>query len=50
MFRVRNKDYYYYYNRNNTGCFMLLLDAPKTFDRIEYSTLFNNLRRQDMCL
>ena len=29
---------------------MLLLDASKTFDRIEYSTLFNNLRRQDMCV
>ena len=38
-----------YYNSNNTDCFMLLLDASKTFDRIEYSTLFNNLRSRNMC-
>ena len=31
------------YNSNNTDYFMLLLDASKVFDRIEYSTLFNNL-------
>ena len=28
---------------------MLLLDASKAFDRIEYSTLFNNLRSRNMC-
>ena len=28
---------------------MLLLDASKAFDRIEYSTLFNYLRSQNMC-
>ena len=28
---------------------MLLLDASKAFDRIEYSTLFNNLRNRNMC-
>ena len=38
-----------YYNSNNTDCFMLLLDALKVFDRIEYSTLFNNLRSRNMC-
>ena len=38
-----------YYNSNNTDCFMLLLDASKASDRIEYSTLFNNLRNQNMC-
>ena len=38
-----------YYNSNNTDCFMLLLDASKAFDRIEYSTLFNNLRNPNMC-
>ena len=29
-----------YYNSNNTDCFMLLLDASKVFDRIEYFRLF----------
>ena len=38
-----------YYNSNNTDCFMLLLDASKAFDRIEYSTLFSNLRNRNMC-
>ena len=28
---------------------MLLLDASKAFDSIEYSTLFNNLRNRNMC-
>ena len=28
---------------------MLLLDASKAFDQIEYSTLFNNLRNRNMC-
>ena len=28
---------------------MLLLDASKAFDKIEYSTLFNNLRGRNMC-
>ena len=38
-----------YYNSNNTDWFMLLLDASTAFDRIEYSTLFNNLRSRNMC-
>ena len=28
-----------YYNINNTDCYMLLLDASKAFDRIEYVRL-----------
>ena len=27
----------------------MLLDASKAFDRIEYSTLFNNLSNRNMC-
>ena len=38
-----------YYNSTNTDYFMLLLDASKAFDQIEYSTLFNNLRNRNMC-
>ena len=30
-----------YYNINNTDCYMLLLDASKAFDSIEYVRLFN---------
>ena len=38
-----------YYNRNNTDYFMLLLDASKAFDRIEYVRLFTLLRLRNMC-
>ena len=38
-----------YYNSNNTDCFMLLLDASKAFDRIEYVRLFELLRDRNMC-
>ena len=38
-----------YYNSNNTDCFMLLLDASKAFDRIEYVRLFTLLRLRNMC-
>ena len=38
-----------YYNSNNTDCFMLLLDASKAFDRIEYVRLFKLLRDRNMC-
>ena len=38
-----------YYNSNNTDCFMLLLDASKAFDRIEYVRLFTLLCLRNMC-
>ena len=38
-----------YYNINNTDCYMLLLDASKAFDRIEYVRLFKLLREGNMC-
>ena len=38
-----------YYNINNTDCYMLLLDASKAFDRIEYVRLFKLLRERNMC-
>ena len=38
-----------YYNSNNTDCFILLLNASKAFDRIEYVRLFELLRDRNMC-
>ena len=37
-----------YYNMNNTDCYMLLLDASKAFDIIEYVRLFKLLREGNM--
>jgi hypothetical protein len=38
-----------YYNENNTGVYMLLLDATKAFDRVNYVKLFKILYYKGMC-
>ena len=35
------KETIYYYNENQTDCYLLLLDASKAFERVEYNQLFN---------
>ena len=38
-----------YYSCNNSNCYLLLLDASKAFDRLEYMRLFTILRQHNMC-
>ena len=38
-----------YYNENGSDCYLLLSDASKAFDHVEYGRLFRTLRDQNMC-
>ena len=38
-----------YYTENGSDCYLLLLDASKAFDRVEYVKLFNILRDRGVC-
>ena len=38
-----------YYNEHGSDCYLLLLDASKAFDRVEYIKLFRTLRDRKMC-
>ena len=38
-----------YYIENGSDCYLLLLDASKAFDRVEYVKLFYNLRDRGVC-
>ena len=38
-----------YYKENGSDCYMLLLNASKAFDRVEYVKLFSALRERNLC-
>ena len=38
-----------YYHENGSDCYLLLLDASKAFNRVEYVDLFNRLRDRNLC-
>ena len=38
-----------YYYENGSDCYLLLLDASKAFDRVEYVRFFRTLRDRNMC-
>ena len=38
-----------YYNEHGSDCHLLLLDASKAFDHVEYVTFFRTLRDRNMC-
>ena len=38
-----------YYRENDSDCYMLLLDASKAFDRVEYVKKISDLRERKLC-
>ena len=44
-----NGNIYNKQSKKNSDCYMLLLDASKAFDRVEYVKLFSDLRERKLC-